>query len=127
MKQKVQRPQIGKLKTFNPSFNQLPEMSLHPFHRDLASQNRVILDLPRDHPDVRHVALIPRPGVRDLRKWNFHSITSTRGCISCCGTNAPQYATTSRTFGRPSPYPVPPGGPLKTSGIISRVKRSTDF
>src|SRR3954470_5314494 len=87
-------------------------------------------------PNLKIVVAEHTPGAQHFQPLSLisidqeivsHSITSTRVEISSRGTSADQYATISLTGGRPSPNPVAPGGPFKTSGISSRVNRSTAF
>src|SRR3954453_9099997 len=105
--------------------NEITKPLLDTFCRDLTQEHAVMFLFIHDDADVRRVTLIARPSVSYARNRNFHSKTSIRDSMTSRGTSAGQNATISRTAGRPSPYPVAPGGPPNTSGISSRVKRST--
>src|SRR5580704_13497315 len=119
MQQQVQCAQVGQFVAVHAALNHLAEESFDALGRNFAQQDRVVSRLPGNYSDVADIALVAGAGVGDAGERDFHSTTSTRVRISSRGISAGQYATIWRTSGRPSPYPVPPGGPVSTSGIIS--------
>ena len=71
------------------------------FTRHISHDHIVPLWPQRDYADVGGVALVTRPGVRDVNKLHSHSTTSTDVATTDLSINAGQYATISSTFGRP--------------------------
>src|SRR5574340_464704 len=124
MQQEIQRAEVGQLETLHAAFHQAAKIAFNALRRNLLDEHGVVAGVPCNHPDVGGVALIARACMCNLAQRQFH-ITVTRHRSSSRGTSAEKYATTPRTGGRPSPYPVAPGGPFRTSGASSRVKRST--
>src|SRR3954447_3525428 len=100
-------------------------MLLDTIAREKPLDDLVPSGLECDHAHVSGVALVARSRVRDVHQAHFHESTSTCVWTTDLSTNAGQYATISSTFGRPPANPVTLGGPLSTSGAISRVNLST--
>src|SRR5262249_11096864 len=121
----IESREIRQLESLNLASDKSAEERAHTFDGYLARKDRIPALLERDHADIGDVALVARPRVGNTRQRDVHAITSTCGVTNSRGMSAGQKATTSRTCGRPSPYPVAVGGPVSTSGTISRVKRST--
>src|SRR5450755_741239 len=103
MQHQVQRAEIGQFKAVDAAFDDLAEEHFDTLRRHFPQQDRIVLRLPRDHSDIRNIALVSGTGVSDAREGHLHSITSTRVWISPRGIRAGQYATIWRTSGRPSP------------------------
>src|SRR4051812_35922851 len=91
---------------------------------DVLHENRIPARVERNQSDVGSVALVSRACVCDVDEPDLHR-TSTSVFTTRLSTSAGQYATISSTLGRPPAKPVTLGGPLSTSGAISRVNRST--
>src|SRR6185437_11821190 len=98
-------------------------MLFYLFRGDLLHQNWVVFGFFCYEAYVAGVAFVSRSCMGNFHELNFHIFTT--GFTKLFGIRAGQYAMTSSTFGRPAPKPVTEGGPLKTRGAISLVKRST--
>src|SRR3954466_11044288 len=124
MKQEIQRVQVGKLVPIHRTVDHSLEMRRDRLLRHELLEDGVPPCVEGDDADVRGVTLVARASMRDVHEPDFHRpspcVFTTR-----LSTSAGQYATISSTFGRPPANPVTLGGPLSTSGAISRVNRST--
>src|SRR5262249_14212509 len=125
VQQEVQRRQVRQLVPLHVSGDDTAEMLGYTPLGQLAHEKWVPFPFERNYADVGGVALVARPGVRDVHEADLHEITSTAVCTSVLSMRAGQYATISSTLGRPPANPVTLGGPFRTSGAMSRVKRST--
>ena len=103
-----------------------PKNALTRSARNFADEHRIVARVVSDDADVAGVAFVAGAGVRDFGERNFHPSTSTRRSEFLRAESAP--ASRPR-----SPAPAGGrrrsrsrrGGPFSTSGISSRVKRST--
>src|SRR5690242_18052043 len=142
MQQEIQGVQVGELITLDLARDHPLEVPCHAGRRHLLHEDGVVLWLQRDQPHVRRVTLVTGSGVREVEEADdapfpfpsfrlsilpsSHTSTiSTHGSTIRLSRRAGQYATISSGFGRPPANPVTLGGPLRMSGAISRVKRST--
>src|SRR2546425_8073340 len=98
-------------------------MFFHAFARNFALEERKPFGLESDQSDVRCISLVARARVSNVEKADSHQTISTFVVTTFLSTSAGQYATISSTFGLPPANPVTLGGPLRTSGAISRVNR----
>src|SRR3984957_21311318 len=104
MQQKIQRAQVQQFVPFDTALYHFSKEMFYPPGRDFANQQRIVPRIESNDSDIGSVALIAGAGVCDPRERDFHSTTSTEVWISSRGINAGQYATTSRTGGRPSAH-----------------------
>src|SRR5688572_1455048 len=125
MEKKIQRVQIGQFEAHDRSVNLPVEMASDGVACDMFLDQRIPLRAKRDQSDVGSITLVTRSRVRDTTKLNVHQTISTCVETTLLSISAGQYATMSSTFGRPPANPVTLGGPLRTSGAISRVNLST--
>src|SRR5687767_14832983 len=125
MEQKVERIEVSQLEPLDLAIDHSREMSGDGFPRDELLENRVPSRLERNDTDIGGVSLVTRARVRDIDETHLHVTISTFVRTTVLSTSAGQYATISSTFGRPPAKPVTLGGPLSTSGAISRVNLST--
>src|SRR6266516_3309716 len=143
VQQEVQRHEVRQLVALDRARDHPLEVLRDAGRGHLFHEDGIIFGLERDQPDVRGVAFVPRAGVGELeerdatlprppstaldrpRPPSHTSTISTHGSTIRLSTSAGQYATISSGLGRPPANPVTLGGPLRMSGAISRVKRST--
>src|SRR6476646_10395164 len=76
---KVQRVQVGQLISFHIAAANSREMLLHALGRYFADQNRIILRLESDEPDIGVIALVARSRMRDLPKLYPHPVLPCNG------------------------------------------------
>ncbi len=72
MQQEVERAEIGQLKAFDFAFADSGEVLFDALGGDFSGDDRVILRLAGDQPDIGRVAFVTGTGVRDFQKLNFH-------------------------------------------------------
>ena len=70
MQQEVERAEVGKLEALHPAHHAL-EVARHPGRRDFANENLIELGSKRDEADVRRIALVTRPGVRQMAELEY--------------------------------------------------------
>src|SRR5687768_16113141 len=125
MEEKIQCVQIRQVESLHISLDHTGEMIGDTLDCELALQQRKPFRLQRDYADIGRVTLVTRASMRDVEQSNLHQTIATLVVTVFLSTSAGQYATISSTFGRPPANPVTLGGPFRTRGAISRVKRST--
>src|SRR5438105_6268206 len=125
MQEEIQRLEIRKRISLDVARDDPAKVRPHALARDVFLQEWIPLRLQGDQSDIGGVTLVTRPCMSDGDELDAHQATSTLVCTTLLSISAGQYATISSTFGRPPAKPVTVGGPLRTSGASSRVKRST--
>src|SRR5690606_3269962 len=129
VQQEVERVEVRQLETLDVALHHRPEVRLHALRGELLAQQRVMLGFVCDDAHIGGVTLVAGAGVRQVDQLDaaHTSFTSTTrwGSTASLRRSAGQYAMICWTRGRPPANPVTDGGPVRTRGAISRVKRST--
>ena len=90
VQKEVQRIQIGKLEALDAAGDESGEMLRDALASKVSLEDRVPARLERDDAHVGGVALVARPGVRDVEEPHFHESTSTFVRTTCLSMSAGQ-------------------------------------